>query len=160
MEQHIRKADDGDVEMLTALINRAYEPAESFLYDGPRVTAGEIRQKLHRDAFLMVIGRESETRGAVYVECRGEIGYFGLLAVPPEHQGNGVGQSLVRAAEQFCRNAGCHTLEIEVVNHRRSLISYYAKCGYAVTGERPFNFDMLRVPSHFLILRKALRPSN
>ena len=160
MEQHIRKADDGDVEMLTALINRAYEPAESFLYDGPRVTAGEIRQKLHRDAFLMVIGRESETRGAVYVECRGEIGYFGLLAVPPEHQGNGVGQSLVRAAEQFCRNAGCHTLEIEVVNHRRSLISYYAKCGYAVTGERPFNFDMLRVPSHFLILRKALRASN
>lgn len=160
MEQHIRKADDGDVEMLTTLINRAYEPAESFLYDGPRVTAGEIRQKLHRDAFLMVIGRESETRGAVYVECRGELGYFGLLAVPPEHQGNGVGQSLVRAAEQFCRNAGCRTLEIEVVNHRQSLISYYAKCGYAVTGERRFNFDMLRVPSHFLILRKALCPSD
>jgi hypothetical protein len=75
VEQHIRKADDGDVEMLTALINRTYEPAESFLFDGPRVTAGEIRQKLHRDAFLMVIGRESETRGAVYVECGREMGY-------------------------------------------------------------------------------------
>ena len=160
MEQHIRKADDGDVELLTVLINRAYEPVESFLYDGPHVTEGEIRQKLHRDAFLMVIGRESETRGAIYVQCREDIGYFGLLAVAPEHQGNGVGQSLVGAAELFCQNAGCRTLEIEVVNHRRSLISYYAKYGYAVTGERPFNFDMLRVPSHFLILRKALRSSD
>jgi GNAT superfamily N-acetyltransferase len=83
-----------------------------------------------------------------------------LLAVAPKHQGNGVGQSLVRASEQFCRNAGCHTLEIEVVNHRGSLLSYYAKCGYAVIGERPFNFDMLRVPSHFLILGKALHPSD
>jgi GNAT superfamily N-acetyltransferase len=154
--QHIQRADDGDVETLTALINRAYEPAESILYDGARVTAGEIRQKLHRGAFLMAIGGESEAIGAVYVECRGETGYFGLLAVAPEHQGKGIGQSLVGAAEQFCRNAGCDALEIEVVNHRRSLLSYYAKRGYAVTGERPFNFDKLRVPSHFLILEKSL----
>ncbi|HEX3914017.1 MAG TPA: GNAT family N-acetyltransferase [Steroidobacteraceae bacterium] len=75
------------------------------LYDGPRITAPEIRGKLHKGAFLMAIGPELEARGCVYVESCREIGYFGLLAVAPQRQGSGVGQSLIRAAEQLCRDA-------------------------------------------------------
>jgi ribosomal protein S18 acetylase RimI-like enzyme len=157
VERRLRKAGDDDVERLTDLINRAYGPAESFLYNGPRITAAEVRQKLRQGAFLVLEGPDSAVRGCVHVQCRGQLGYFGLLAVAPAHQGSGVAQSLIGAAEQFCREGGCHSLEIDVVNHRRSLLDFYAKYGYRVTGERPFDLDILRMPSHFLILSKPLR---
>jgi GNAT superfamily N-acetyltransferase len=69
-----------------------------------------------------------------------------------------VGTRLIAAAERRCRKAGCRSVEIDVVNHRGSLTRYYAKYGYVVAGERPFDFDLLRVPSHFLVMRKALAP--
>jgi GNAT superfamily N-acetyltransferase len=115
-----------------------------------------VRQKLGQGSFLLESGSDGTAHGCVYVEITGDCGYFGLLATLPAHQGRGIARSLIVEAESFCRARGCRTMEIAVVNHRQELLSFYARVGYAVTGQKPFNYEKLRMPSHFVVLRKAL----
>ena len=76
--------------------------------------------------------------GSVYVEMRADRGYFGMLAVDPACQGRGLGRALVRAAEDHCRAAGSVAMDLDVVDLRRELTSFYGSLGYVVVGESPF----------------------
>ena len=152
----LRQAEETDVERLTALINEVYAPAEGFLYDGPRITAQEVRERLARGRFLLDVDPEEGVRGCVYVAITGTSGYFGLLAVSPSRQQRGLGRSLALAAESFCRSEGCRTMTIDVVNHRHELFPFYASLGYEVAGERPFEDARLNRAAHFVIMRKTL----
>jgi GNAT superfamily N-acetyltransferase len=160
LKQHIVQADETEAEALVALINQAYGPAESFLYDGQRIETEEVRARLRRGAFLILVGDDPQLCGTVYVECRESLGYFGLLSERPRFQRRNLGRVLVDAAERYCIKAGCETMEIEVVNHRTELLAYYATMGYSITGERPFVFERLRMPSHFLVMRKTIASPN
>ena len=152
------KPSEEDVVALTALINEAYSPAEGFLYEGPRITAEEVRKKLDQGRFLLERDANGVLRGCVHVAITGDAGYFGLLAVSPAGQGRGRGRSLVRAAESFCLAKGCRTMSIDVVDSRHELLPFYARLGYEVVGERPFDDPRLNRPSHFVVLRKVLDP--
>jgi GNAT superfamily N-acetyltransferase len=152
----LRQADLNDIPALTALINEAYAPAEGFLYEGLRITATEVREKLAHGFFLLDEGAEGAANGCVHVTATGDSGYFGLLAVSPARQERGIGRSLVSAAESFCRTQGCRTMTLDVVNRRPELLSFYARLGYEVAGERPFDDERLKRPAHFVIMRKAL----
>jgi drug/metabolite transporter (DMT)-like permease/ribosomal protein S18 acetylase RimI-like enzyme len=153
-----REASENDVPALTALINEAYSPAEGFLYEGPRITTGEVRSKLDHGRFLLERDANGTLRGCVYVTVTGDSGYFGLLAVSPTDQGRGLGRSLVKAAESLCRSKGCRSMTLDVVDSRRELFSFYARLGYEVAGERPFDDPRLNRPSHFVVMRKVLAP--
>jgi GNAT superfamily N-acetyltransferase len=152
----LREANENDVLALTALINGANGPAESFLYDGPRITAAEIREKLDHGRFLLDVDSVGNFRGCVYVAITGEAGYFGLLAVSPASQKQGRGRSLVGAAESFCRAKSCRVMTIDVVDQRHELFPFYSRLGYEVVGERPFDDARLKRPAHFVVMRKAL----
>lgn len=154
----LREANDGDVRALTALINEAYAPAEGFLYEGLRITAGEVRERLDHGRFLIDVDPDGALRGCVHVKITGDSGYFGLLAVSPARQKRGLGRSLALAAESFCRARGCRTMVIDVVSQRRELLAFYARLGYEVAGERPFDDARLNQPAHFVIMRKSLGP--
>ena len=152
----LREASERDAEDIADLINEAYLPAEGFLYDGPRISLEEVRDKLGSGGFLLRETTIGSLEGCVYVEIRGEVGYFGLLAVSTERQHHGLGRRLVSAAEAYFRDRGCTAVDIDVVNHRRELFPFYGGMGYHVIGEKPFEDARLHQPCHFVVMRKML----
>ena len=158
-DHRLRIADEWDLPLLAAVINEAYEIAESEFVDGPRATAQELRDKLRHGTFLLADGGNGVAHGLVYVSVAGPVGQFGPLAVRPGLQGTGLGNRLIEAAERHCRDAGCREIEIDVVNHRTVLVDYYGRRGYVVTGQRPFPDDPpVKLPTHFVVMRKLLSP--
>lgn len=154
-----RLATPADAPALTRLINSAYR-VEAFFIVGDRITEPEVLTRIQGDQsdFLVVDAPpDGHLTGAVYVEVRGDRGYFGLLSVDPEVQGTGIGRLLVEAAVAHCRSAGCRTLDIDVVNLRTELPSFYAKFGFAPTGTTPFPAPgKLKQPVHLILMSKPL----
>ncbi len=154
-----RLATARDAAALTRLINAAYR-VEAFFIIGDRITEPEVLARIDgsESDFLAVDGpRSGQLTGAVFIEFRGERGYFGLLSVDPDCQGTGLGRVLVEAAEAHCRAAGCSILEIDVVNLRTELPPFYAKFGFQPVGTAPFPAPgKLRQPIHLVLMSKPL----
>ena len=150
----IRRAITEDVGVLFALINRAYE-VEKFFVEGDRVSHAKVVELLSQGVFL--IGEDAGAQAAcVYVEIAGNRGYFGLLAVDPGRQGHGWGRTMVEAAEQHARAAGCVAMDISVVNLRAELPPFYHRLGYTETGTAPFTDQRATQPCHFVLMSKPL----
>lgn len=132
-----RLAEIQDAEAITALINSAFWLAESFLIDRDRIDLESVQSLLEKGKF-MVASDGSILAGCVYVELRGDRAYLGLLAVDPRRQKAGLGSMLMNAAEDFCAKAGCHFMDLRIVNVRQELPAFYRRRGYVETGTAPF----------------------
>jgi GNAT superfamily N-acetyltransferase len=91
-------------------VNAAFR-SERFFIDADRTDPDKVRTLLEKGKFLMLF-EEDVLAGCVYIELRGERGYFGLLAVEPQRQRSGIGARLIAAAEQQCRSAGCRFMDL------------------------------------------------
>ena len=157
-----RLARQADVSALARVINRAYE-VERFFVVGHRTSEAAVAEYLDRaDAVFLVVddgAAPGELAGAVYIEIRGDRGYFAMLSVDPRRQGSGLGRLLVTAAEEHCRTAGCTFLDIEVVNRRTELPAFYVKFGYAPYATAPFpSVERLSRSAHLVLMTKPLVP--
>jgi GNAT superfamily N-acetyltransferase len=153
----IRIADVADLPALTVLINSAYE-VERFFKNRDRLSPEEASALLEKGTFL-IAQDDSGICGTVFVKYTGDIALFGLLAVNPSQQGNGLGRLLISAAERFARTKNCLTMTLEVVNLRLELPPFYRKLGYKETGMAPFPDEALaKLPCHFIVMSKSLRP--
>jgi GNAT superfamily N-acetyltransferase len=152
----IRPSRDDEAEAVAALITLAYR-VEDFFVTGDRTDASDVRRRMQHGEFLVLENPRGTLVGCVFVELRGDRGYFGMLSVDPARQGEGLGRALVTAAESRCRAAGCHEMEIEVVNLRTELPPFYRRLGYAPEGTRPFPSDArITQPCHFIVMTKLL----
>ncbi len=153
-----RIADPSDAPAVAALISLAYR-VEDFFKTGDRTDEADVRARMARSAFLLLEDDAGALAGCVYVDVRGETGYFGMLSVDPTRQGQGLGARLIAAAEVHCRNAGCREMELEVVHLRTELPPFYRRFGYLESGTRPF-FDQERatLPCHLIVMTKSLLP--
>jgi GNAT superfamily N-acetyltransferase len=137
-----RVAVAADIPALVRVINRAYVVENTFVA-GDRTSKEQVRERLEAPhAVFLVVDDPSapgELAAGVWVEIRGQRGYFGMLAVDPRHQGSGLGRRLVVASEDYCRAAGCRFLDISIVNVRRELPAFYAKFGFAPYDTGPFH---------------------
>jgi GNAT superfamily N-acetyltransferase len=147
----IRQATAEDAAQVAALINQAFS-VEKFFVEGDRTSAEEVRTMMARGEFLVL----ADFAAVVYVELRGERGYFGMLSVDPARQKQGLGRQLVEVAEQRCRDAGCRIMEMHTVNLRLELPPYYRKLGYVESGTAPFTSERLKQPAHFVKMEKPL----
>ena len=142
------------------LINAAYRVEDVFL-DGDRTNPADLAVRLSRpNAAILVIegGRKGRLAGAVYMEVRGSRGYFGLLAVDPQRQGEGLGRLLVQAVERHCRTAGCTDLDLDTVNLREELPAFYTRLGFTRVGTAPFHPSRPpRREAHLILWTKTLR---
>jgi len=151
-----RSAQSADAENIARLVNAAFR-IERFFIDADRTSPDKVRAFLEKGKFLL-----AEEAGAliacVYVELRGERGYFGLLAVDPTRQRSGMGSDLIEAAEEYCRSAGCHFMDLTIVNLRKELPGYYQRLGYVESGTLPFPEDQYppKIPCHLVRMSKAL----
>jgi GNAT superfamily N-acetyltransferase len=151
----IRSAGERDAGALLDLINRAFA-VERFFLDHDRIDLAGVEMFLKQGAFLI-----SEEAGlpeaCVYVEVRASRGYFGLLSVDPARQRSGLGKRLIAAAEDYCRQAGCAFMDLQIVNLREELPPFYRKLGYVEMGTAPFPADIAtKLPCHFVKMSKGL----
>jgi GNAT superfamily N-acetyltransferase len=150
-----RTAVPADAEKLAALISLAYR-VEDFFKIGDRTNPDDVRKRMQNGSFLL-LEDDGAMVGGVYVQTHGDTGYFGMLSIDPSCQGQGLGTRLIAAAEDYCRNAGCTTMELEVVNLRTELPPFYRRFGYAESGTRPFpDHEFAKLPCHFIVMSKPL----
>lgn len=137
-----RVATLADVPELVRVVNLAYR-VEDFFINGDRTDAADVSRRLSKPdaAFLVVPGSDAggTLAGAVYLEVRGERGYFGMLSVDPGYQKRGIGRILTDAVEAYCRARGCAWIDIDVVNLREELPAFYARLGFTPGGTAPFH---------------------
>jgi ribosomal protein S18 acetylase RimI-like enzyme len=86
-----------------------------------------------------------------------------MLTVRPDLQDRQLGRGLLEAAEAHAAARGARRVRITVVNIRDTLIAWYERRGYVLTGEtEPFPYGDLRFgePQRddlaFVVLEKAL----
>lgn len=150
-----RVADPCDAPAIARLVNDAFR-SERFFIDADRTDPDKVTALMQKGKFLMRFN-EGELVGCVYVEIRGERGYFGLLAVHPGRQRSGVGALLIAAAEASCRSAGCKFMDLTFVNVRQELPPYYQRFGYRENGTLPFPEDQVaKIPVHLVRMSKPL----
>lgn len=153
---HLRVAEIHGAEAITAVINLAFWVAESFLMDRDRMDLESVQSLLQSRKFLLA-DHGGAVAGCVYVELKAERAYLGLLSVDPKHQKAGVGSRLMNAAEDYCGKAGCRFIDLQVINLRQELPSFYRNRGYVETGTAPLTPGLRpKLPCHFVKMSKQL----
>jgi len=152
----VRLATVADADPITALINSAFRHGEGFLFDRDRVDREGVRLLLEKGRFL-VSDDNGSLSGCVYVELRGDRAYLGLLSVDPDRQNSGLGSTLMNEAERYCADAGCKFMDLQMINLRRELPSFYRNRGYIETGTAPLTPGLNpKRPCHFITMSKQL----
>ncbi len=154
----VRIATVTDIDELVRMINRAFV-VESFCVIGDRTNHDDIRGRFDLGTFLVIDDPVNAGRllASVYVTSGIPRGYLGLLSVDPNAQGRGLSLVMAKAAEDFCRAAGCEWLDLTVVNVRKNLFPLYTRLGFA-----PFDVMVfpqpakMRMPLHLVKMTKPL----
>jgi ribosomal protein S18 acetylase RimI-like enzyme len=151
----IREAGPQDAEAIAALVNRAYE-VEMFFVAGDRTSADRVRAALAAGVFLVDTDSGGELAACVHTSMDGARAHFGMLAVHPAQQGRGRGRTLIAEVERRARTHGAVAMDIEVVNLRTDLVTFYERLGYRAVGTRPYEHRPVRQPCHFICMTKPL----
>lgn len=169
-----RLAVSQDVESVVRLVESAYRgdasrvgwTTEADLLDGQRTDAQSIEELVasSNDRLLM-----AEAAGTIVASCHlrreDEAAYFGMFAVVPGLQANGVGRLVLAEAERYAHSElGALEMRMTVIDCRTELIAWYERRGYARTGEHapfPYGDERFGQPRRsdlrFETLRKRLQ---
>jgi GNAT superfamily N-acetyltransferase len=141
---------------------------EAVFIEGQRLDESLLREDLAAkpEARLLTYRDEADgpLLGTVLLEERdGGVWYLGLLSIRPDLQKRQLGRRLLAAAEDFARERGGRRIRMTVVNVRDTLIAWYQRRGYRLTGETqafPYGDDRfgrpLRDDLHFVVLEKDI----
>jgi GNAT superfamily N-acetyltransferase len=151
----MRDAKVSDAEAIARLVNSAFL-VERFFIERDRTSPEVVRGLMKKGKFLLAEDEQALV-GSIYVEQRGERGYFGMLSIEPSRQRMGVGHRLVGAAEKYFRDAGCRWSDMKIVNVRTELQMLYRRWGYMEIGTAPYDDPVpTKMPVHFILMSKAL----
>jgi ribosomal protein S18 acetylase RimI-like enzyme len=169
----IRHAGAGDAEALVSLIRAAYRgplsragwTSEADLLEGERIDLPALRAVIaDARSRLLVCDRSGRLAGCCEISDRGSgLAYFGMFAVAPHAQGQGIGRRLFDTAQRLAREAlRARVIELRVLAPQLALIAWYERLGFSATGEtarfvadprfaRPLVDDL-----RFVVMRKTL----
>lgn len=169
-----RHATLDDIPAIVALVQSAYRgdvsragwTTEADLLDGQRIDPDGVAEVISKpDSCVLLLEGADGLLACAHVEKRGDAGYFGMFAVRPGLQGQGVGRRVLTEAERIAREAWRVThMSMSVIDVRDELIAWYERCGYRRTGEHapfPYGDERFGIPLRddlrFETLRKSLR---
>jgi GNAT superfamily N-acetyltransferase len=157
----IRVATAEDMPAMVDIVNAAFA-IETFL-DGERINKKQMGEMMQNGQFL--VGQDESDRivACVYIESHGERGYFGMLAIEPSQQGNGLGRQMVEAVEKHCHERGCLWMDMNILSLRPELLPFYRHLGYAESGTEEFRASRRLkhgFECHRIIMSKALREAS
>ncbi|GLY33248.1 GNAT family N-acetyltransferase [Kineosporia sp. NBRC 101731] len=162
---------DDVVADVTVLVNEVYEAGEKGIWTDStsRTDEAEIRSFM-RAGEIAVARRDGVVLGSVRVhQLPGGEGEFGMLAAHPAHRGTGLGKELVIFAENWARDRGLTTMQLELLfptewQHpvKAFLKAWYLRSGYELVRTGDFGADYpalaprLATPCDYLIFHKQL----
>jgi ribosomal protein S18 acetylase RimI-like enzyme len=176
---NLQVAVESDFDEVVALANLAYRDGkassawttEASYIEGQRLDGVSLRKSLadKPHAKLMIWRDEADLAdgallGTVWLEPeKRDVWYLGLLTVRPDMQNRQLGRSLLDKAEGYAKERGGKRIRMTVVNVRASLIAWYERRGYVLTGEtEPFPYGderfgkPLRDDLAFVVLEKEI----
>jgi ribosomal protein S18 acetylase RimI-like enzyme len=172
----LRPASPTDLPTLAKLMNTAYRGTgpdaswntEARYLDGDRTSEAALKEDLAAkpESVLLVAEEDSQPpiRGCVWLEPQLDTTwYLGSLTVDPTLQKSGLGRTLLALSEQWAEERGARAIEMHVINVRDTLIAWYERRGYRMTGKTsPFPYGdnrfgtPLRDDLSFVVLEKQL----
>ncbi|HEY1994129.1 MAG TPA: GNAT family N-acetyltransferase, partial [Edaphobacter sp.] len=113
---------------------------EAVFIEGQRLDESLLKEELAAKPEAQLLTHREEPDGpllgTVLLEERKDgVWYLGLLTIRPDLQKRQLGRGLLAAAEEFARARGGRRIRMTVVNVRDTLIAWYQRRGYTVTGE-------------------------
>ena len=173
---HVSVARDSELEAIAALVNSAYRgessragwTTEADLVGGQRTDPQTLRGDLaaRAGAVLLTLRDEpgGQLLGSVWLEPKtAELWYLGMLTVRPDVQSRGLGRRMLQEAERYAVTHGARRMRMTVITVRDTLLEWYARRGYARTGELipfPYGDDRFGLPQRpdlqFEALEKTL----
>jgi len=161
---------------IVTLVNSAYRgqgaqagwTTEAGYIDGQRIDLDSLKQDLadSPEAILLTLRDEEDgpLLGCVWLEPDSDAPnawYLGMLTIRPDLQDRKLGASLLARAEAHAAGLGAQRIRMTVVHLRDTLIAWYQRRGYALTGERkPFpvgeRFGKPQQALEFVVLEKAI----
>lgn len=158
------------------LVNSAYRgqgaqagwTTEAGYIDGQRIDLESLKQDLAAapDAVLLTLRDEEDgpLLGCVWLEPDADASdawRLGMLTIRPDFQDRKLGAALLAHGEAHAEAHGARRIRLTVVHLRDTLIAWYQRRGYALTGEtKPFpvgeRFGKPRRELSFVVLEKTL----
>jgi ribosomal protein S18 acetylase RimI-like enzyme len=141
---------------------------ETVFIEGQRLNESLLREDLAAkpEAQLLTYRDDPDgpLLGTVLLDRKKDgVWYLGLLTIRPDLQKRQLGRGLLAAAEDFAKERGGRRVRMTVVNVRDSLIAWYERRGYRLTGEtQPFPYGDERFGRpllddlHFVVLEKDI----
>ncbi len=173
MALEFRRAQAADVANIVALVESAYRgessqkgwTTEADLLDGQRTDAAEVLQLLLAPASQIILAFDGDALlASAHIQMHDDGCHFGMFAVVPTLQGGGVGKALLAEGERRAAlDFGATEMRMWVIWMRESLIAFYQRRGYRLTGERedfPYGDDDFGLPKrddlYFVVMSKTL----
>ncbi len=105
---------------------------------GIAYTRAELAHYLRRRGALAVIAEKADgIAGFVVAELRQRAGHIVTIDVRPAARRVGLGSSLITAAEERLRAAGCSSVFLETAVDNQAALAFYKRHGYSVVGIIP-----------------------
>jgi GNAT superfamily N-acetyltransferase len=169
-----RRASLKDVGAILTLVHSAYRgdssrqgwTTEADLLEGQRTDEAAVREVIEQlDSLILLALLEDTLVGCCQLVRREATGaYFGMFAIRPGLQGNGLGGAVLAEAERTARARwGARSMRMTVIRQRDDLITWYRRRGYEPTREtEPFPYGderfgiPLRDDLEFVVLEKPV----
>lgn len=169
-------ATQADIDELVTFVNNAYRgqtaeagwASEAKVIAGQRIDSSMLADMLSKDNLTILLMRDHQhgpLAGCVSFERTpgSTVAYLSMLSIDPQRQAEGLGRTLLSKAEGGLKAQGATDVRITVIWLRHTLIEWYERRGYRLTGERepfPYGDQRFGIPQrddlYFLVMEKSI----
>ena len=138
----IRKAQQGDAVALASCVDAAYAQFSDRIADLPPVSEGCAEDIEENQVWVATVGREIV--GGLFLVAKGGFIKLANVAVRPEHNGQGLGRTLIALAESEGRKQGYREIHLNTHSAMPENIRFYEHLGWRETARRGNTVSMTK----------------